>query len=450
MPPRTQQTPRTNRNPNRPSRTPRPQNRRVVTPSGTRTETVLVPQTGGNVDKVRILAFPIRERMTILDEVILDFTWSEDALTSASVQADITVKNIGDFAKDVLKPGTWLQPQYLDPFTESWHNLDPQLYVWERSRTDRVQQTASVTAFDILSFVARQDEANWLFKRDKKHKGGWFAHQIAKTILFELEIQSKLVIGKYKIPYLYLQNHNPFEVILKAYTRDRQISNIRYRVQARGRKFTVLPYTKQDRTWVISDDSNLIESEWRESLDGLKTEVVVISATAGQNGEIINAGARAISPKVREYGRIRDVVYLDRNVRPEVLKVFAREALKYVSKTTDEIRIRAQGLIPMRAADAVFIEDKGTGLSGRFFVKNITHNVSSGTHIMDIELSRAAIVPTLFPSRDELVKSTGSAIIGVKSTEGPLGVAWFPPLGAKKFRVTQGSAPARGPGRSAP
>lgn len=377
-------------------------------------ETIKLPDIGGNIEVLRILAAPYRERTAVLNEVLIEINWTEEAYQLASVEADIVVKNNGGFAKDVLKPGTWLQIQFFDMFHRKWLNIDPQLYVWDRAQTDDVAREARVHAFDISSFLHNQDTQDWFFKKDKKHKEGWTAYEIARTVLMDLEVPSRLAKTKYKIPWLYMQEHTPFEAILKAYTRDRQITGVRWRIQAENRKVTVMPFTKQNKVWVITAGSNLISAEWTESLNTRKTEVIVL-ATAPKTGK--TRGARATSAKVREFGRIREVIYLEKNINSAQLKSFAREALRYVDRFETTVRVTSEGLAPLRAGDAVYISDKkGTGLDGRFFITEITHNFTASGHSMDLGLSEISIVPTLYPSRDELV----SGITSVNSV-GPVG-----------------------------
>lgn len=430
---------------------------------------------GGTVDKIRIIAYPYNDYTRILEDVIKSFRWAEESEKLASVEATITFYNVDDFARTVLKPGTWLQPQYLNEERNAWIPLGPDLYVWERARTDNNNAEASVTAFDIVSFLNRQDAQNWQFKTDNVKKRGWLAHEIASTILKELEINSSLVKTKKYIPYLYLQNHTPYEAIIKAYTRDRQLSNVRYRIQANRRRVEIQPYTTTDRRWLLTAANAIQDAEWNESLDGLYTEVVVLSqsstssssststasttegsrnqntATSEANGTqtpqysqnvVINAGARAISEKVLDYGRIRNVVYLDKEIPSAVLKVFARDALKYVDKLKSEVSLTCKGVVPLRAGDAVDISDPGTKLSGTFFVTSVTHSIENGDHNMNIRLSRTAIVPVLYPTRDELVPANSTVALGSQKIEGPLGVAWYPLTGGKTFDL--GAKPNNG------
>jgi len=183
----------------------RPPKKVIVKSAGiNRIENVDTPQTGGNIDQIRLIAMPYGEQLAILDEVMIDFSWTEDASDLASVVATISFDNNNDFARKTLAPGNWVFPQFFNPTTGSWVNLDPPLYIWERDRTDSQQRRSTVTAFDIVSFVNRQDVSNWIFKPDNKHKKGWYAHEIAQEILFDFEIKAKLVKGKYKyLIYLY-------------------------------------------------------------------------------------------------------------------------------------------------------------------------------------------------------------------------------------------------------
>lgn len=416
-----------------------------------------LPDVGGRVDKVRVLAFPWKGGEVILSENIISFTWSEDA-SAAAVSGDLVIDNIGDIARKIM-PGTWLVPQFFDPQTQKWHNLDPPLYVWERSLTDAYNRTSTITALDIVSFLQRQGAQNWLFRDEEQHPGGWTASQIAQQVVVDLGLKSALFKTHTKIPYLYLQNHTPYEAIVKAYTRDRQLTHIRYRIQAVGRKVVVKPFLSQDRVWQIAEGSNLYSAEWTESLDNLYTQIILLSTTTSKTTgapaanatssvnapAVVTRGMRFTSTNVKRFGIIRNVIIFDKDVKASALKGIGKELLKLAQKLTRKVTISAEGLMPLRAGDLIYFNDGATKLHGNFFVSSISHSITAGAHQMDIELSYTDIVPVLYPTRDELVERTDKALIGTRAElAGPLGVAWYPPLGTTTYKVL------RGPGGTGP
>lgn len=391
----------------------RPTNRRlVVTNSGISKETVVLPEDGGTVGRVRFSVAPWtvddRGRKLIsnylIDENIVSMRWREDAEV-AGVEVDIEINNKDNFARTILAPGNWIFPQFLDPTTKKWRYFGPALFVWSRSESDNNTLTSNVVCMDEMGLLQQQGPQDWFFKKDKKHPKGWRADQIAAKILYDLEVPAKLFRTDYYLPYFYVKNHTPYEALVKAYTRDRQISQIRYRVQALGKKVVVLPYLKQSKRWEVTEGSNIISTERVESLEGLYTELIVLSR--GQN--FIHRGVRVVSGNVRRYGRRRKVITFDNNVRQSVLKATARILLSQTQRTQREVRVTAQGLLPLRATEAIYLRDTGAGLAGNFFVKSIIHNFINGEHTMDLVLSTTDIVPALYPSVDELRPSQSDA-----------------------------------------
>lgn len=419
-----------------------------------------IPDVGGRVDAFRVLAYPWDGDAIMLDEVIISFTWSEDA-NQAAVSGDLVIDNIGDVARRIA-PGSWLVPQFLDPISLTWHDLDPPLYVWSRSLTDLYDRTSTISALDIVSFLQRQGSQNWFFRDEPQHSGGWTASQIAEKIAGDLGIEATFFPTKYKIPYLFMQSHTPYDAIVKAYTRDRQISAVRYRIQAIGRKVVVQPFLSQDRVWRIAEGSNLNRAEWTESLDNLYTQIVLISSTTKSGAEGVDAlaatttsatgasfiqrGMKFTSPLVDRYGIIRNVIVFDKELPPEAMKFIGQNLIELATRVYPKVTIEAEGLMPLRAGDVIWFQEGGTNLMGDFFVSSISHSITSGNHSMSIELSYTDIVPLNYPTRQELVPASDKPLIGSLGTlAGPLGVAWFPPGGTSTDFKVIGKVNGTGP-----
>jgi hypothetical protein len=343
------------------------------------------------VDAISVVAYPYQDSAYTVTPMLKTFSWRESA-KEAAVEGTFTFHDPDGFARKVLAPGTWLLVRVIDPLNQKWTNPAMHFYVWERGMTDRGRAESSVVAFDIASFLQRVGSRTWVFKKDKRHRKGWTASQIAREVLREFEIQHRVVETAYKIPFVRLTG-TPLEVITAAYTEDRAHSGVKYRIRAVGRRLFITRLLVQQVTWEVSDGTNLIAADWSESLEGVATSVRAV--TLGDNN-IPTKVARVNSPTIPRYGLITETIQYDQNVvnSPKRLKQLAAARLRKVKKLERKARIEAEGIPTIRATDALVVADKGTGLKGKLFVETVEHSISAGEHRMSIDLSWVAIIPT--------------------------------------------------------
>lgn len=371
---------------------------------------------------VRVVAYPFESDAVDISELVVTISWSEQA-DKAAIEGSLTLDNSADLAHKVLAPGTWLDVSMQDPETKRWGHICPMLYVWGRAFTDRYANTVNVTVFDVSSFLQREGEADYFFRKTKSHPRGWLASEIAETILFDLEIDARVTPTRYRIPYLMLRSSTPYEAIVKALMADKAVSGVRYRIRAgrfdpaRGSmvdldKIVISPAVQTNMTWVIKEGSNLMSLQWEESLDGKVTDVLGVGVSG--NGREVRR-VRVVSGDVRRYGRLRKNVMTAPRTSAAALERAIRQELVKRGDLKRTITVEAEGIPFMRAADSVYIEESGSRLRGTFFVTSVSHTISAGTHSMHVELDRVAQFPEAELSSDELkpeqVSSAGETVV---------------------------------------
>lgn len=368
-----------------------------------------VPLKPDVLTNIEVTAYPYRQKSLILTDLVSAVEIRDEAERCA-MEVAFTIDNVDGLANTKLAPGTWMTVTGISPVSGKRIHLTPRLYVWERTVSDLRRRVSTVTALDTVSFLQRQSEQSYFFRKTKSKPKGWTASEIAEAILNDLGLPAKVVPTTYRINWFLLQDVTPYEAILKAYMRDKQITGATYRIRAgsatRGpgggitnpNMVVIEPVTYQDYHWELDDENSILSAERSESLEGVATEYrgVVLD----KNGKEL-ARATAKSKNTGRYGTLRKFEVLPKGTKPgDAQKVANKQLAKFLTlKRT--ARVDAIGTPTLRASDLVGITDSGTGLSGNYFVSSINHSITASSHQMEVELSYTAKFPTVEVAESE-------------------------------------------------
>lgn len=417
-----------------------------------------VPLAPGTLADITVTAYPFRSRPVILSDVISAIEIRDEA-EKCAVEVSFTIDNVDKVAHKYLAPGTWMTVQGRSPINGNKIHITPRLYVWERLVSDDRRRSATLTALDTVSFLQRQGQQSYFFRKGmKRHPKGWTASEIATAVLRDLGIPAQVVPTSYRINWFLLQDVTPYEAILKAYMRDKQITGQTYRIRA-GKAtrspaggidipgtVVIEPVLYQDYRWLLSDDQNILSAERSESLDDVATEY--IGVVLNKDGKEL-ARTKVSSPDKVKYGTLRRFEVLPKNTQPKDAKRVAQRELGKFRQLKRSARVEAIGTVTLRASDLVSIQDAGTGLNGNYFVSTISHSLSASGHQMEVELSYTAKYPTIEVEESEWNPSAarnngaGDSADGTSGAMGERAVAWAATQQGVPY-VYGGNEPGRG------
>jgi cell wall-associated NlpC family hydrolase len=416
-----------------------------------------VPLAPGTLAEITVTAYPYRGKPVILSDVISAIEIRDEA-EKCAVEVSFTIDNVDRVAHTYLAPGTWLTVQGKSPINGDTINITPRLYVWERLVSDDRRRTATLTALDTVSFLQRQGQQSYFFRKGmKSHPKGWTASEIATAILRDLGVTAEVIPTSYRINWFLLQDVTPYEAILKAYMRDKQITGQTYRIRAGKATRTpaggidkpgtvvIEPVLYQDYRWLLSDEENIMSAERSESLDDVATEY--IGVVLNKNGKELTR-TKVSSPDKAQYGTLRRFEVLPKGTQPKDAERVARKELDKFRKLKRTARVESLGTVTLRASDLVSIKDAGTGLNGNYFVSTISHSLSAAGHQMEVELSYTAKYPTIDVEESEWNPSAnrGGGSDESTGTGGAMGeraVAWAATQKGVPY-VYGGNEPGRG------
>lgn len=415
-----------------------------------------VPLAPGTLSEITVTAYPFRSPPVILKDVISAIEIRDEA-EKCAVEVSFTVDNVDKVAHKYLAPGTWLTVEGRSPINGNKIHITPRVYVWERLVSDSRRRNATLTALDTVSFLQRQGQQSYFFRKGmKSHPNGWTASEIATVILRDLGITAEVIPTSYRINWFLLQDVTPYEAILKAYMRDKQITGQTYRIRAgkatrnpaggidKPGTVVVEPVLYQDYRWFLSDEDSIISAERSESLDEVATEY--IGVVLNKDGKEL-ARTKVSSPEKVKYGTLRKFEVLPKGTQPKDAQRVATKELNKFRQLKRTARVESLGTVTLRASDLVSIQDAGTGLDGNYFVSTISHRLSPSGHQMEVELSYTAKYPTIEVDESEYNPSSSRGSEGGgEASGGAMGeraVAWAATQKGVPY-VYGGNDPGRG------
>jgi cell wall-associated NlpC family hydrolase len=352
-----------------------------------------------------------------LTEAVNDLTWT-DSLEQAAVQGTVSVwdpKRKYAF----LRKGSRLQLSFREPYGSpngQWKELD-RFVIWDKTRHSRNDPLLYFTFYDMLIYTM-ETEDSFLFQKDKTHKKGWTAADITRWICDKYQIKlGRIPKAKRYIPYLNIETGTIYDLLLKAWTYEREESGLKYVIRAVHDKLYVFPKQPTDIMWELSDDTNLLDAEWVDSMQGMATALTVIGtqeqATTSSNPQ---PGTQPTTPttqpdirvtvqqraKIKRYGYIHKVLRLEGISDKKTALKMARNSLLTTARENQDGRVTAFLVPDLRAGDPIYVKDTAAALVGQFWCSSVQHQINAGGAITDVGLNWMDVVPSMNFDESEL------------------------------------------------
>lgn len=255
-----------------------------------------------------------------------------------------------------------------------------------RNRTGEAG-TISITANDFMLYLLRS-KGTYKFKKKTPE-------QITKLICKDLKIKTKnLMKTGMKIPKIFFQEKEYYNIILAVYTRAYKKKKVKYQPIMEGDKLSIIKKGKM-LNFVLNQSEGIIESSYEETSDSMINKVVIYNDKNKKLGTVSNKNW------VETYGTFQEALSVDSGNG----KAEAKNTLEGLEKNAS---ITAIGDIRCISGYGVKINDTDTGLTGNFWIVNDTHTFENGIHTMNLELSFQNIMDTESGDDEEkTTKSTG-------------------------------------------
>ena len=240
-------------------------------------------------------------------------------------------------------------------------------FVVERERLSKTGEI-TYTAYDILYYLTKST-ATYNFKKKT-------AEAITKAVCADFKIPvGSLAKTKHK-QKLIVKDKKIYDIIMAAYTNAKNVTGDLYQVRASKGKVTVIEYGEEVCDYQLTEDTNIYQAEYKESIDKMINRVKIYNGKGKQSGVV----QKAINQK--KYGIFQATVTKSKGKNA---KTEAKSKLHEKDKT---VTVQAVGTKMMDAisGNAVYISDTATGLTGLFWINSDTHKWVKGAHTMSLTL----------------------------------------------------------------
>lgn len=300
---------------------------------------------------------------TDITEYVEKITWSGSG-KQAGRTLEITVlyaPNDPNIKTPNIKPGDTLKLLTDD------RKLLIQAMVYNRGRQSKAG-TITYKAFDGLNRLVR-NKGTYNFKNTT-------AEKITALVCKDINMQAGNIINtNVPIASLLVEGESFYNIIMKAYTRAYLVNGRKYMPIMTGKELNVIEKGQIVDGFVLSDDSNITDSSYEETIDGVVNKIRIYDDNGKQIGEVKDADS------IEKYGIFQDVYNKQEG---ENATVAAKEMLSGSEQTAS---VSALGNVECISGFGVKIKDSATGLVGIFWIENDTHTWSNGIHTMNLNIA---------------------------------------------------------------
>lgn len=194
----------------------------------------------------------------------------------------------------------------------------------------------------------------------------------------------KMERTKVKIDKLYATDTSAYNIALKAYRKASSKNGVKYFPYMDGKKFCVKVKGETAKKWLTSD-ADLTKFEWKYDATDIINKINVYSNDGTKVGTISDKGS------IKKYGAFMDSETAGTasektgGSKGSIGKA-KKSAKAKLKKSKRELSLEAIGDIQCVSGVGVYVEDKVTKTSGKFWVMSDVHTWSNGQHTMSLTL----------------------------------------------------------------
>lgn len=183
-------------------------------------------------------------------------------------------------------------------------------------------------------------------------------------------------LSKTKIPIakIFFQERPYYEIIMAAYTKAYRKNKKKYIAQMNGDKLEVIQKGKIIPNFHIRQGERITDSSYTEDLDSMVNRVYIYDSNNNKIGSVSN------SNWIKKYGVFQNAISVDSGNG----KAEAKAELQGINKTANLTMIGDYRCV---SGLGVIIEDSRTGLKGKFWIENDSHEWSDGIYTTTLELA---------------------------------------------------------------
>lgn len=221
--------------------------------------------------------------------------------------------------------------------------------------------------------------------------------KITKMICKDVKVKTGS-IAKTKIPIskIFFQERPYYEIIMAAYTKAYRKNKKKYIAQMNGDKLEVIQKGKIIPNFHIRQGERITDSSYTEDLESMVNRVYIYDSNNNKIGSVSN------SNWIKKYGVFQNAISVDSGSG----KAEAKAELQGINKTANLTMIGDYRCV---SGLGVIIEDSRTGLKGKFWIENDSHEWSDGIYTTTLELAFKNIMDIQEEDEEQEASSSASS-----------------------------------------
>lgn len=220
--------------------------------------------------------------------------------------------------------------------------------------------------------------------------------KITQMICKDVKVKTgSLAKTKISIPKIFFQERPYYEIIMAAYTKAYRKNKKKYIAQMNGDKLEVIQKGKIIPNFHIRQGERITDSSYTEDLESMVNRVYIYDSNNNKIGSVSN------SNWVKKYGVFQNTISVDSGNG----KTEAKAELQGINKTASLTMIGDYRCV---SGLGVIIEDSRTGLKGKFWIENDSHEWNNGIYTTTLELAFKNVMDVQEEDQEQTATSTGT------------------------------------------
>ena len=221
--------------------------------------------------------------------------------------------------------------------------------------------------------------------------------KIAQMVCRDVKVKTGS-IAKTKMPIakIFFQERPYYEIIMAAYTKAYRKNKKKYIAQMNGDKLEVIQKGKVIPNFHIRQGERITESSYTEDLDSMVNRVYIYDSNNNKIGSVSN------SNWIKKYGIFQNAISVDSGNG----KTEDKAELQGINKTANLTMI---GDCRCVSGLGVIIEDSRTGLKGKFWIENDSHEWNGGVYTTTLELAFKNVMDIQEEDEEQIANSAGGS-----------------------------------------
>lgn len=221
--------------------------------------------------------------------------------------------------------------------------------------------------------------------------------KIAQMVCRDVKVKTGS-IAKTKMPIakIFFQERPYYEIIMAAYTKAYRKNKKKYIAQMNGDKLEVIQKGKVIPNFHIRQGERITESSYTEDLDSMVNRVYIYDSNNNKIGSVSNPNW------IKKYGIFQNAISVDSGNG----KTEAKAELQGINKTANLTMIGDYRCV---SGLGVIIEDSRTGLKGKFWIENDSHEWNGGVYTTTLELAFKNVMDIQEEDEEQIANSAGGS-----------------------------------------